>query len=458
MTDDRDLRELAAPLLTDPPHPPPPLDELERRVARRRQRRARTIGVCSVLAVVLVATAVLALPRDPEVVVGNSHEPVATTPPPAFEPGALQLVVAPESAPLEADRTIEIRNGGTEPYDAACPLYGLVRWDGSTWRSTATTYFDNGRTVLAPPTVIIDRTCVVQDPIPPGSKQVVDFTPGDPTWQHITDGSTPPVGADPLPTGWYELRALIDRVDDPALGRFEITGDADTVPVTTPPTTAPPTVTTTGDETGNTDSEVSVELSIDVWPGEMVPLRDHLPNEVLRVDDDTIALAWNSSCAEPAAQVDVRMTENEVVLRLRLGNVLVIDCLGEGDDWALAFDLTGIGDRRVVARADDMSREVVGAAAEPSVGGPAPSPTAPVRYGTPVSYRVVRLGTGEVSASVPYGLETSTELWCGWHVHELGGLDVLELRAGRPPEPGQVANGCTAGLEHGPEPTVFGSP
>ena len=73
MTDERDLHELAAPLLADPPHPPPPLDELERRVGRRRQRRARAIGLCSVVAVVLVAAGVLALPRDAELRAGDGN-------------------------------------------------------------------------------------------------------------------------------------------------------------------------------------------------------------------------------------------------------------------------------------------------------------------------------------------------------------------------------------------------
>lgn len=230
MSDDRDLRALAGDLLADPPHPAPHLDELERRVSRRRQRRARAIGACSILAVVLVTTAVLALPRDQDLQVGDGTTATPTTqPPPPLGPSEVQLIVTPQSATAETPRSIVQRNTGSEPYDACGKVFDLFRWDGAEWNGVASNVAVMGGELIlgdfdpsAARRSMETAQCVAATPVAPGADVTVgEFQPSHPR-RHAA-GGTVPARSDPLVEGWYELRQIYVYDDEPSLGRFEIT-------------------------------------------------------------------------------------------------------------------------------------------------------------------------------------------------------------------------------------------
>ena len=375
MTDDRDLHELAAPLLADPPHPPPPLDELERRVGRRRQRRARAIGLCSVVAVVLVAAGVLALPRDSELQVGDGTAATPTTqPPPPLEPGPVQLVVTPESAPVTTERNIEIRNTSSDDY-TTCGTYDLFRWDGETWSPVVRVYFGGGGTMFGTYDLSQNTDECSWSPltVAAGQSTNLGFDPDTSVWWAVI--ATAPPGTAPLADGWYELRADADGVDDRPLGRFEITD----------PAPAPSTSTTT-----STGAEDEAPVSVDLYPLDLVPSGEILPSTVFVVDQDTIALAWTGGCNEPADRVTFDAHDGEIELRLHVGRFPVIDCMGEPDDWMVTFDVPfTITDRvRLVARAAGTEGEVdrVPGVIVGSVGG-----SSRLSDPTPTSFRVVDL-------------------------------------------------------------------
>ena len=225
MTDERDLHELAAPLLADPPHPPPPLDELARRVGRRRQRRARAIGACSVLAVVLVAAGILALPRDTELRVGNGTTST-TQPPPPFTPGPVQLAVTPESAPLTTARSIEIRNSSDADYTTCGFTYDLFHWDGGGWSPVAQVRRGDELTLFDRYDPDPSTECAYAPiSLAPGESTSRTFDLNSHVWYLVS--ATVPPGTGPLDDGWYELREPAngdERMRQAPMGRFEITG------------------------------------------------------------------------------------------------------------------------------------------------------------------------------------------------------------------------------------------
>jgi hypothetical protein len=240
-----ELRELARPLLTDPPHPAPPLDELRARVHRRRQRRARTIGALSVLVVVVIAGAVLALPRSSELRVGDGSEaPSSTTtaPPPPFVAGPVELAFSPQSAPFDAIRVVEIRNHGTEPY-SSCLFYNLFRWTGEEWEPVAVLHAGQNPAVLRPydpqpPSVDCGTDLMPAGGLPPGASAPLGLDLSRATWQPDNSGSPPPT--EPFADGWYELREVVPAEAEPApgLGRFEIATAGDGAATEPPPLAA----------------------------------------------------------------------------------------------------------------------------------------------------------------------------------------------------------------------------
>jgi hypothetical protein len=375
VTHDRDLRELAAPLLADPPHPRPPLDELERRVGRRRQRRARAIGVCSVLAVVLVATAVLALPRDSELQVGDGATPSPTTaPPPPFVPGPVQLAVTPESAPLDAERTIEIRNGGAGPY-FSCLGFNLFRWTGADWEPVAQLHLGASarsgeeatlsKYEARPPVVDCNVTTVAA-----GGTTTFAFDAGLVSW-HPEDGTTPP-RTDALADGWYEVREYAALVDEPTpgLGRFEITRpgtesgppgmEAGRVQLVVAPQSAP----------------LAADRSIEIRNTGEVPYASCLAYNLFR---------WSGSDWEPAAQLHLQgpsRPDLPPTLREYTSNPPALDCtattIAAGESTSFPFrigaapvfsiDGTTLPGRAPLADGWYEIREFALATAEPTAG------------------------------------------------------------------------------------------
>lgn len=120
--------------------------------------------------------------------------------------------------------------------------------------------------------------------------------------------------------------------------------------------TAPPPTSSTTASTTAPAAPVAVDLTGGIgYGGRSLQDGSHmvLPDEVVIVDDVTVALAWTAPCNQPAETAIVDTTPDEIEIRLSLTTVPVKDCVGESDDWVTTFELPEpIGDRRVLAVAD----------------------------------------------------------------------------------------------------------
>lgn len=411
-----DLRDLVDPLLSDPPHPAPPLAELRTRVDRRRRRRARTIGAASIATVALVAVAVLALPRDTELRVGGGETP-ATQPPPPLDPTAVQLVVTPESAPATTERTIEIRNTSSDDY-STCGTYDLFRWDGQTWSPIIRVFLGGGGTMFgASEPSSTDECSWSPISVAAGETTNLGFDPDTSVLWAVTATALP--GTAPLAEGWYELReppGASTGVDPGGRGRFEITAPGDGA--TTSTTAAPRT----------DDAPATIEL----YPGPaLLPLDEKLPDRLVAVDDDSVAIAWDGPCNEPADRVVITETSTEVEIRLSPGRFVTTDCLGEPDRWVASFDLpTAIGARRLVARAqgaaeeiDDRVRVAARPTTPPDAGDLLPS-ASPIAFQIPAEHRA-----GVALITIPYPL-VAPDHACVVSTTEIDGTYVPMVRMG----------------------------
>lgn len=141
-----------------------------------------------------------------------------------------------------------------------------------------------------------------------------------------------------------------------------------------------------------------------------------LPNEVVILDDDTVALAWSAPCNQPAETAVVDTTPDEVEIRLSLTTVPVNDCVGEPDHWVTTFEVpVPIGDRRVLAVADiDGQRRTRDARSDGRVM-PVSSVTVLGKRGLlrPVAAQINSNGDGGVAevAVIDCGRAVNFDLW-----------------------------------------------
>jgi hypothetical protein len=75
---------------------------------------------------------------------------------------------------------------------------------------------------------------------------------------------------------------------------------------------------------------------------------DVLPDELVVLGGNRVAIAWTSACNRPAREIVFSYDQRSVAVHLQTGSFLVIDCLGEPDRWATVVDLPAPLDGRPV--------------------------------------------------------------------------------------------------------------
>jgi len=407
------LRKLADPLLRTPPHPAPSMDALQARVRHRRDaRRRQQLVAMSVFIVVLVGGVALAarqergietLTAPPGTTAGTSttrplapdgwpvipsSEVLPGEPAPPIEASPVELVFTPFMAPASSSRTLTITNRGDDPY-LYCYLWDLRRWNGSAWDDVGSAFVnpETGALTRNSGHPVLDCNPVT---VAAGASQSIAFDPGNAPYA-VYDSNAPDHRPTTLEPGEYEL------FDSTARGRFVVTRSS----VSNAPGT---TSTTTPDRTPPTTVKLNPGTTLE-------QIHEILPTDLIAIDDDTIALSWNTSCNSPADHIAVVSSPDEIELRLSVGHFTVSDCMGEPDHWVVTFEVPHpIAGRPIVARADTDSGPAAlerrfEAAPTGSRAMPVATPGTPNTTGVPLqvtSLLMSRDATGTVTGRLSY--------------------------------------------------------
>ncbi len=199
--------------------------------------------------------------------------------------------------------------------------------------------------------------------------------------------------------------------------------------------TAPPPVSSTSIQSGTTTpaAPVIVDLTAGLGYGGrslQEGSRIVLPDEVVILDDDTVALAWSAPCNQPAETAIVDTAPDEIEIRLSLTTIPVSDCVGQSDRWVTTFELPEtIGARRVQAVADvDGQRRTRDASSDGRVM-PVESLQSGGHGGTPVAAQV-RIDDDPTTADVVLPatcVPTALTVW------QIGNVIVPDLRLEQDP-------------------------
>jgi hypothetical protein len=92
--------------------------------------------------------------------------------------------------------------------------------------------------------------------------------------------------------------------------------------------------------------------------------RATLPSELLLLDDGRAAIAFTSACNVPAEEIAFTTSGDRVLVEVRAGGFLVIDCVGEPSDWSIVVDPPVDLDGKQVFAADDLGNRRAATAAE----------------------------------------------------------------------------------------------
>ena len=229
----------------------------------------------------------------------DGSTPGTTLPPIPADPDVV-LTVTPERASATEDRVLTVANLGSR--DFGCLQFELRRWDGEAFQPYAPLWIDG------------DEQVVLDDDVAIGAPTFDCFTPivapretlssplrlGAPVWGPIDGEPARPAGT-LLEPGWYELGGR------GSVGRFEVTAPVPVVPGEA----------STVDLTDGAGLAAGPSTVIDLYPGpDLRPMEEVLPQRLVAVDDDTVALAWRGSCNEPADHVTITTTSAEVEIRL----------------------------------------------------------------------------------------------------------------------------------------------
>ncbi len=76
--------------------------------------------------------------------------------------------------------------------------------------------------------------------------------------------------------------------------------------------------------------------------------RSLLPDEVVVIGGNRLAIRWTSACNQPAHDLTFVYSPERVIVALRVGYFVTTDCLGEPDNWATIVDLPAPLDGRKV--------------------------------------------------------------------------------------------------------------